>query len=225
MSSGLTEVTIAPSALAAWKATTQSAEFGPSRPTASPLPIPCSASPAAVRVTRPASSAYVVTAPVAPSISAALSPRSAAPPITYAESDSGGISTSGYGLRRTVMRAAYGFTPRVAGASRRVERIGRRLARGVERAERLELHAEHEVADGDREVVVVLLAAVARPDGGVGDREEVGVVRVEEVGHPRPVPLARKLQGALDDVELGLEADAEAAEVHSPSIGHRARGL
>ena len=57
VSSGLTEVTIAPSALAAWKATTQSAEFGPSRPTASPLPIPCPASPAAVRATRSASSA------------------------------------------------------------------------------------------------------------------------------------------------------------------------
>ena len=57
VSSGLIDVTIAPSAITAWKATGQSTEFGASSPTASPCRIPSSASPAATARTRSASSA------------------------------------------------------------------------------------------------------------------------------------------------------------------------
>jgi len=62
-------------------------------------------------------------------------------------------------------------------------------------------------------------------DVGVGDREEVGVVRIEEVGHAGPVALARQLERALDDVALCLEPDAEAAVMHAVSIGHLGGGL
>jgi hypothetical protein len=95
VSSGLIEVTTPPSATTAWKATAHVGVFGPSRPTASPLPMPSAASPEAVRATWSANSAYVVIAPVAPSISAGLSPRAAAPPRTYSESEESGIGTSG----------------------------------------------------------------------------------------------------------------------------------
>ena len=49
VSRGLSEVTIPPSATTAWKAITQSGLLGPSRPTASPWPIPSAARPAAAR--------------------------------------------------------------------------------------------------------------------------------------------------------------------------------
>ena len=68
-----------------------------------------------------------------------------------------------------------------------------------------------------REVVLALgLARAVRPRHvGVDQRDEVGVVRVEEVGRPRPVALVRKLERALDDVALGLDPDALAAEFAS----------
>ena len=82
-----------------------------------------------------------------------------------------------------------------------------------------------DVAHRDREVLVALRAArVARPgELRVGDRQEVGVVRVEEVRHARAVSLVGQLERALDRVALGLEAHAQAAEMHVRSIGH-ARG-
>ena len=57
-------MTIAPSATTAWNATAHAGLFGPSRPTASPGPIPSAARPDAARATWSANSAYVVTAPV-----------------------------------------------------------------------------------------------------------------------------------------------------------------
>jgi hypothetical protein len=48
----------------------------------------------------------------------------------------------------------------------------------------------------------------------VGDREELALVGVEEVGGARPVALVGQLQRAHDLVALGLDADALAAEVH-----------
>jgi hypothetical protein len=57
LNSGLIGVTTPPSAATAWNATAQSAPFGPSRPTASPAPMPAAASPDAVRATWSAKSA------------------------------------------------------------------------------------------------------------------------------------------------------------------------
>src|SRR3954463_15174624 len=113
------------------------------------------------------------------------------------------------------------------GSRDRVERLGRRRAGLVEHAERLELGHQHDVARGDRDVLQALGApAPVEPlDLGVGDRDEVLLVGVEEVGHPRPVALVGQLQRALDRVSVGLDSDALAAEVHWASIGHAARGL
>src|SRR5215207_2653223 len=191
VSSGLIDVTIAPSATTAWNATGHAGLFGPSRPTASPGPIPSAASPAAAARIRCASSAYVVTAPLAPSIKAGLSPRCSAPPSTYSVSETSGTCTSGYGLRRTI-RAAYVRPRRLATLGRRrrrradVARLGRRLAGLVERAERLQLDADDDVAHRQGEILVPLGRPLAAGPGElrVGDRQEVGVVRVEEVRHP-----------------------------------------
>jgi hypothetical protein len=57
VSSGLIDVTIAPSDTTAWNATAHDGVLGPSSPTASPGPIPSDASPDAVRATWSASSA------------------------------------------------------------------------------------------------------------------------------------------------------------------------
>ena len=57
VSSGLIEVTIAPSEMTAWNATGQVGLFGPSSPTASPGPMPSAASPAATERTCCANSA------------------------------------------------------------------------------------------------------------------------------------------------------------------------
>jgi hypothetical protein len=51
-------------------------------------------------------------------------------------------------------------------------------------------------------------------DLGVGQREELALMGIQEIGGPRPETLDRELQGALDLVALGLDPDALAAELH-----------
>ena len=91
-----------------------------------------------------------------------------------------------------------------------------RGVRLVDHAERLELGDEDDVARRDRQVVLALgLARAVDPaDVGVDQRDEVGVVGVEEVRGPRAVALVGELQRAFDDVALGLDPDALAAELH-----------
>jgi hypothetical protein len=78
------------------------------------------------------------------------------------------------------------------------------------------------VAHRDRQVLVALGRAAPVEPGqlGVGEREEVALVGVEEVGGPGPEALVGELQRPLDLVALGLDADALAAEMHERSIGH-----
>src|SRR5919198_3045941 len=110
------------------------------------------------------------------------------------------------------------LTRLVSGRGRRDrgDRLGRRRAGLVEHAERLELGHQHDVPRGHGDVAEVLgpAAAVEPLDVGVGDRDEVLLVGVEEVGHARAVALVGQLQRALDRVAGGLDADALAAEEH-----------
>ena len=66
-------------------------------------------------------------------------------------------------------------------------------------------------------------APASQRDLGVGEREEVALVRVQEVGRAGPVALVGQLQRALDLVALRLDPDALAAVVHESSIGHGGR--
>ena len=80
-------------------------------------------------------------------------------------SETCGISTSGYGLRKT-MRAAYAQAApvtRTGGGLETTKRVsdgGSPVSSNV--PERLELDAEHDVADRDREVLVALGGARRR---------------------------------------------------------------
>ncbi len=56
---------------------------------------------------------------------------------------------------------------------------------------------------------------------GVGEREEVVALRVEEVGQARAEALLRQLQRGLDLVTRRLDADALVAELHDAQYGRR----
>ena len=79
--------------------------------------------------------------------------------------------------------------------------------------------------DGDGQELVALgrAAAVQPADLGVGEREELALVGVQEVGGPRPEALVGELQRALDLVALGLDPDALAAELHASQYRPSAR--
>src|SRR3954469_817590 len=94
--------------------------------------------------------------------------------------------TSGGVIAPSVTRSGTGRRRRDAG-----DRVRRRRAGLVEGAERLELGHEHDMARGHRDVGQALgpPAAVEPLDLGVGDRHEVLLVGVEEVGHARAIAL------------------------------------
>ncbi len=79
-----------------------------------------------------------------------------------------------------------------------------------------QLDHEHDLPHGQREELVALgrPARVEPADLDVGEREEVALVRVQEVRRPGPVALVGELDGPLDVMALGLDPDALAAEVH-----------
>ena len=166
VSSGLIEVTIAPSAIAAWKATDPVGRVRAEQADGVALADPVLRQPGRrSRVTRSASSAYVVTAP-----RRAVDQRGLVAALRRAAHHVRGERQRrdlDVGIRAAQDGHARSLRPQLRGRRRRrdeVERLGRRLARLVERAERLELDAEHDVADRDREVLVVLLRrASARP--------------------------------------------------------------
>ena len=135
------------------------------------------------------------------------------------------LSTAGL-LERALVEAALARERGRPGGRRRLGRRRRerdRRVRLVDDAERLELGDEDHVARGDGEEVLVLgLARAVRPRHiGVDQRDEVGVVGVEEVGRPRPVSLVRELERPFDDVALGLDPDALTADSHLRIIGAR----
>src|SRR5919206_168703 len=86
----------------------------------------------------------------------------------------------------------------------------------VEDAERLELDDDDDVAygDGDEGVTLRLVDAVEPVHLRVGQRKEVALVGVQEVGRARPIALVGQLQGPLDLVTRRLDPDPLAAEVH-----------
>src|SRR4051812_29916719 len=109
----------------------------------------------------------------------------------------------------------------------RDRRVGAdRRPRLVDDAKGLELGDEDDVASRDRHerLALGLARAVGPRDVGVDEGDEVGVVSVQEVGGPGAVALVGKLQRALDDVALGLDPYALAAELHARIIGARPDG-
>ena len=93
--------------------------------------------------------------------------------------------------------------------------------RGGRQATGDELYDQHDVARGEREVLVVLGLARAVEIGhlDVGQRQERVALRVQEIGQARAEALARQLQRALDLVTCRLDADALMAGMHAPQYG------
>src|SRR5919199_314092 len=96
---GLIVVMTPPASATPWKTTAYSGRFGAMRASTSPLPKPRAANPPANERTPCSSAAYDRMRPVGPSTRAGLSPSSRARCSTYPGSATGGISTSGRGLR------------------------------------------------------------------------------------------------------------------------------
>ena len=154
VSSGLIDVTIAPSETTAWKATGQSTLFGASRPTASPAPMPLAPARRATAPTRcrelgvgrdRARRAVDQRGLVAARRRAAEHVLRAARPPGSRRRDTGW----GWAWPGRYPAARRSGDRRRRRGDRGEHRLRRRLAALVERAEGLELDAEHDVADRD----------------------------------------------------------------------------
>src|ERR671939_2197010 len=86
---------------------------------------------------------------------------------------------------------------------------------------------EDDVAPGDRDEVVAGARAVAPDDldDGVGQRDEVALGGVEEVGQPAAVAVGRERELAGDAVAGGLDVDAFVTVLHVRVIGTAAAGV
>ncbi len=85
----------------------------------------------------------------------------------------------------------------------------------VEVRERLDLGERDDVAAAHGDVGQRLGGgAVDGRQHGVGQRDEAGLVPVEEVGRPAAVAVGRELQDARDPQAIGVDGDADAADLH-----------
>ena len=100
--SELIVVFVPPAISTPWNATAYSGTFGEKIANTSPAPKPRAAKPDASARVMPPSCAYVIVRPLGPSISAGLSPNSAACSSTNDGSDVDGMSMSGSTLRNTI---------------------------------------------------------------------------------------------------------------------------
>ena len=114
-----------------------------------------------------------------------------------------------------------------AAERRDAARAGEEAVRRMASALRLELDHEHDVPARERQVLVALGLARAVEVGhlGVGQRQEVVALGVEEVGQARAEALLRQLQRALDLVPRRLDADALVAELHAAQYGRPSRSV
>ena len=114
--SELIVVFVPPAISTPWNATAYSGTFGEKIANTSPAPKPRAAKPDASARVMPPSCAYVIVRPLGPSISAGLSPNSAACSSTNDGSDVDGMSMSGSTLRNTIESNASPPPPAVLSA-------------------------------------------------------------------------------------------------------------